>query len=261
MAKEGKAAKAPKESKRPESRWQSRIVGHGEMAPDEIVPHPENWRRHPIAQSEAMIGVLDEVGWVQDVVVNKNTNRLIDGHLRVELAQRYGEATVPVVFVDLSEEEERLILATMDPIGAMARQDEVRLQALLQKVQAKDAALKELTDSLAKTEKGKKNIESSVGLEEMEIMPYEHYDYIVLFFRDVRDFMTAAQVFGLKKTWVAVGGKTKRRVGIGRALDGVKALKRLGVKISEHADTEDTLPPEAPEDEGGEDADADGDAP
>lgn len=226
-------------------RWQSRIVGHGEMRPDDIVPHPDNWRRHPLPQSEAMLGILEEVGWVQDVVVNKRTNRLIDGHLRVELAQRQGETRIPVVFVDLSEEEERLVLATMDPIGAMARQDDSRLQALLAKVKAEDEALQKVLGNLSKEQAALKTIESSAGLEEMEIMPYEHYDYIVLFFRDVRDFMSAAQVFGLKKTWVSVPGHNKRRIGLGRALDGVKALRKLGVDVSGHQDHGDTHPTEA----------------
>ena len=50
--------------------WESRIVGHGEAAPADLVGNPRNWRTHPKAQRDALAGVLDQVGWVQDVIVN-----------------------------------------------------------------------------------------------------------------------------------------------------------------------------------------------
>lgn len=86
--------------------WRSRIVGHGEEDPRALVPNPRNWRRHPERQREAMAGALREVGWVQDVVVNRRTGPLVDGHLRAELAAAGGTPTVPVVYVDLDEREE-----------------------------------------------------------------------------------------------------------------------------------------------------------
>jgi hypothetical protein len=38
-----------------------------------------------------MRDVLDRVGWVQSVIVNRKTGRLVDGHLRVQLAVDAGE--------------------------------------------------------------------------------------------------------------------------------------------------------------------------
>ena len=40
-----------------------------------------------------------------------------------------GEPTVPVLYVDLAPEEEALVLATLDPIGAMAGRDEREARA------------------------------------------------------------------------------------------------------------------------------------
>jgi DNA modification methylase len=95
-----------------------------------------------------MSGALDEVGWVQNVVVNRRSGRIIDGHLRVELATKRGEATVPVVFVDLDEEDERLVLATLDPIAAMAEADIKALAAVLDGLEAADDGLQALLDDL-----------------------------------------------------------------------------------------------------------------
>jgi hypothetical protein len=111
--------------------WRSRIVGEGDVAPSSLEAHPNNWRKHPDRQQRALAGVLSKVGWVQRVVVNKRTGRIIDGHARVELAVKRGETSVPVVWVDLSEEDEKLVLATLDPIGALAEADDTKLEELL----------------------------------------------------------------------------------------------------------------------------------
>jgi len=127
---------------------ESRIVGHGEEAPEALIPNPQNWRVHPQAQVEALAGVLDEVGWVQDVIVNRRTGYLVDGHARVAVAAQRGEASVPVKYVDLSEAEERKVLATLDPLAAMAEADRGALDDLIATVTTEDAALAAMLDVL-----------------------------------------------------------------------------------------------------------------
>lgn len=114
--------------------WASRITGHADIAPDQLLANPRNWRTHPRAQQEALKGALDQVGWVQQVLVNQRTGHLVDGHLRVQLALRHGAPTVPVTYVDLSEEEEGLVLASLDPISAMAGRDDEQLRQLLAEI-------------------------------------------------------------------------------------------------------------------------------
>lgn len=133
---------------RPE--WRNRIVGEGEEAPDQILGNPQNFRVHPAHQQEAMAGVLDEIGVIQRVIVNKRTGHLVDGHLRVQLALRSGVTKIPVLYVDLSEAEERLALATLDPIAALAETDRAVLGQLLGDLEHRPAALKGLLDGLAK---------------------------------------------------------------------------------------------------------------
>jgi ParB-like chromosome segregation protein Spo0J len=100
--------------------WRNRIVGHADVSPGELVPNPRNWRTHPAEQQRAMAGVLGEVGWVAEVLVNRATGNVVDGHLRIKLALARDEPTVPVTYVDLSDEEERVVLASLDPIAALA---------------------------------------------------------------------------------------------------------------------------------------------
>jgi hypothetical protein len=129
--------------------WRSRITGHADIPPAEIVANPANWRTHPREQQRALAGALSEVGWVQQVIVNQQTGHLIDGHLRVDLALARNEPVVPVVYVDLSESEERTVLASLDPIGAMASADKAKLEELLLQLTPSDDALQALLDDLA----------------------------------------------------------------------------------------------------------------
>lgn len=132
--------------------WRNRIIATGDEAPDQLLANPKNFRRHPKHQQEALRGVLNEVGWVQDVIVNRTTGRLVDGHLRVELALRDGATTVPVKYVELSDAEESLILATFDPISALATADKEQLDALLREVSTGEAGVQQMLADLAERE-------------------------------------------------------------------------------------------------------------
>jgi nitrate reductase alpha subunit len=129
--------------------WQNRIVGHGEERPDQLLANPKNWRIHPKAQQDALAGVLDEVGWVAEVIVNRTTGHVVDGHLRVGIALSRNEPVIPVRYVDLTEAEEALVLATIDPISAMASVDKEQLASLLHDVESATPAISEMLTDLA----------------------------------------------------------------------------------------------------------------
>lgn len=130
----------------------NRIVGSGEEQLDQIMFNPRNWRIHPLSQQDALKGVLEEVGWVQQVIVNKRTGNLIDGHLRCQLAAREGAKTIPVVYVDVSEDEEALVLATLDPIGAMAATDKQKLDELFQDINSDNENVQKMIAEIAEKE-------------------------------------------------------------------------------------------------------------
>lgn len=110
--------------------WRNRIVGSGEERPDQLLANPHNWRLHPDIQQDELSKVLQRVGWVQNVIVNQRTGHVVDGHLRIQLAMWHDEETVPVTYVDLSPSEEKLVLAVLDPLAALATRDEEKLSTL-----------------------------------------------------------------------------------------------------------------------------------
>jgi len=112
--------------------WRNRIIEYGTRPASQFQAHPRNWRKHPKAQREALAASLNGVGWVGVVLENARTGHLLDGHERLWQALEQGDETpVPYITVDLAEDEEHLVLATLDPIGAMAETDAEMLAGLL----------------------------------------------------------------------------------------------------------------------------------
>ncbi len=147
--------------------WRNRIVGTGDEPPDQLVANPANWRTHPGNQRDALRGSLEAVGWVQQVMVNRRTGFVVDGHARVEEALSRHEPTVPVLYVDLDPEEEALVLATLDPIAAMATVDGARLAELLAEISPPDAALAALLADMA----AKAGLAPKAGLTDPDDVP------------------------------------------------------------------------------------------
>lgn len=116
---------------------------------NELDDNPRNWRRHPEQQLDAIRGVIGEVGWAGVLLFNERTGRLVDGHARKEIS---GEDEVPVIVGDWTEDQERTILATLDPIAWMAQADAGRLDALLREVNSSSIAVQEMLSMLAERE-------------------------------------------------------------------------------------------------------------
>lgn len=115
----------------------------------ELRPHANNWRSHPPEQQDALRGVLAEVGWADAALVRElpdGTYGLLDGHLRSDLA---GDAKIPVLVLDVTEEEAAKILATHDPLASMAEADEQKLGELLAQIDTESEALQAMLDGLA----------------------------------------------------------------------------------------------------------------
>ena len=82
--------------------------------------NPGNWRRHSSAQERVLLEMLGRIGVVERPLVSKRTGTLLDGHSRVKLARAAGESGMLVDVVDVDEEQERVILATLDSLAEMA---------------------------------------------------------------------------------------------------------------------------------------------
>jgi ParB-like chromosome segregation protein Spo0J len=130
----------------------NRIIGHGEERVDDLLANPLNFRLHPDNQQQALAGGIDQIGFIRSLTVNQRTGRVVDGHLRVTLAARSNVDSLPVEYVDLTEEEEALALAMLDPIAAMAATDKQKLDELLRQVQSDDERVQAMLAEMAERE-------------------------------------------------------------------------------------------------------------
>ena len=117
----------------------------------DLESNPRNWRLHPPGQMDALKHLLADpgVGWAGALLFNEATGRLIDGHARK--AAVGPETLVPVLVGSWDERDERKILASLDPIGAMAGVNADALGALLEDLDFGDGALDALTASLQRS--------------------------------------------------------------------------------------------------------------
>lgn len=116
----------------------------------ELRPNHKNWRMHPTAQRDALRGVLAEVGYANALLAREETDGelvLIDGHLRAETTP---DAEVPVLVLDISEAEADKLLATLDPLAAMAEADSAKLGALIREIDTGSEALQAMLAGLAR---------------------------------------------------------------------------------------------------------------
>lgn len=181
--------------------WENRIIGSGIENPDELNKNPKNWRVHTRLQTKSMEAVLDKIGWVQEVIVNKRTGNLVDGHLRVELASKRKETEIPVKYVDLSEEEEDLVLLTYDPIGALIQADAEALKELADAADREDEGIRALIEDI-EGEYGLFKFEAEdewKGMPEFNLEEEKHFK-IIVHFPDDNAVNTFSELVGQKIT-------------------------------------------------------------
>jgi DNA modification methylase len=115
----------------------------------ELVPNPKNWRRHPKEQAAALRGLLSEIGYADALLARELDDgrlMLIDGHLRADTTKK---AMVPVLVLDVTEDEADKLLLTLDPLAAMALGDQASVAALLETVRTDSQAVAELLERVA----------------------------------------------------------------------------------------------------------------
>ena len=128
--------------------WRNRVKGLEYHKPGEIADHPYQWRTHPGEQAAALRGILDEVGIAGALLVYRSEGKLvaIDGHLRKKLD---ADVEWPCLVLDVTDEEAAKLLATHDPLAAMAGADAKAVGRLLAQVETEDEAVRRLLDEVA----------------------------------------------------------------------------------------------------------------
>lgn len=149
----------------------NRILETRLVAPDEVAPNTRNWRTHPQAQRDALRGVLADIGIAAPVIAYHSARVggglvLIDGHERMTVGVPF-----PCAILDVSDAEADTLLATFDPLGAMAETDGAALDALLRDVSTDSPAVQAMLDELAQAAGIVPGVEVGGGGDEFDATP------------------------------------------------------------------------------------------
>lgn len=135
----------------------------------DLRPNPANWRKHPEFQQNAIRSALARIG-VADACLARELEdgslMLIDGHLR---AETMGDAPVPVLVLDVDENEAAKLLLTIDSVTALAMQDVNLLSGLIEDAEIEDEIILEMLDKIA----SKDEWDGPPPIDPDEIEPYD----------------------------------------------------------------------------------------
>lgn len=125
-----------------------RVVDLRRVKASELVPHPENWRSHPKRQRDILSDVLAEVGIADAVLAYELADgrlQLVDGHLRADLM---ADEEIPVLVLDVNDDEARKLLLSIDPLAAMAETSRDKLRELAGSITAETSGMRELLNRM-----------------------------------------------------------------------------------------------------------------
>jgi len=137
-----------------------------EVPLDDLRPDAANPRRISDDELEALTRSLRQFGFVQPVLARREDRTVIGGHQRLTAARRLGHETVPVIWLDVSTDEARVLGLALNKIsGSWDEQLLARLLAELQAVPDLDLTLsgfgddevRDLLRSLEAREKRERN--------------------------------------------------------------------------------------------------------
>jgi hypothetical protein len=128
----------------------NRIKAHRTVRVGDLAPHELNPRVHSREQREALEALLGEIGFARSVLAYELPDgrlKLIDGHLRQDTLGPDEQITVEVL--DVSDDEARKLLLSIDPLAQLAETDQRALAALRQTVESDNEVLAAFWSSLA----------------------------------------------------------------------------------------------------------------
>ncbi len=127
----------------------NRVVGLRQVRASDLRLNEKNWRQHPPKQQAAMREMLADIGYADALIAREAEDGelvLIDGHLRAGLTP---DDFVPVLVLDVNEQEANKLLLSLDPLSAMADVDTGALDALIRSVEPSGEAISEMYSDMA----------------------------------------------------------------------------------------------------------------
>ena len=197
----------------------------------ELKPYKKNAKKHPKEQVERICNSIKEFGFFEHraVAIDSNNN-VVEGHGRILAAKKAGLKEVPTICLDDMTEEQIKAWRLIENKTAESTYDEQMINKEIEELLKSDIDMEAFGFSTDSLFDDVEEIEGEVPF--TEILNEEN-NYIVLKFNNKVDWLNAMGVFGIEKTKAYLTKKDGNkksfgmRAGVGRVLDGQKALERV----------------------------------
>lgn len=193
----------------------------------ELKPYKKNAKKHPKQQVEQIANSIKEFGFTQPVIIDSN-NCVVAGHGRILGAKKAGLKEVPTVCLEeLTEEQIKAYRLVDNKLNETGWEDKLLKEELDELQSIFDMELFGFEGDMIEQE-----LEVEPEVPFTEILNEEN-NYIVLKFNNKIDWLNAMGLFGIEKVKAyptKKDGNKKTfgdRAGVGRVIDGVKALERI----------------------------------
>lgn len=202
---------------------------------EELVPYKKNSRTHSEEQIKQISESMKEFGFTNPVLIDEE-NEIIAGHGRVLGAKKLGIESVPCIRLEgLTEAQKKAYIIADNKIALNSgwNEDILKMEILDLKDEDFKIGLLGFSDSeLDKLLDVDEENEQEVEVEFTEVLGEEH-NYIVLYFDNDVDWLQAETLFDIKPKKAlstradGVVTSSMERIGVGRVLEGKKAIQKI----------------------------------
>jgi len=204
----------------------------------DLLENHENVNVHSSKSIDKIAKSIEEFGFRNPVIIDKN-NIVIAGNGRLEAARRLKIDKIPCIRVDdLTDEQLKAFAIADNRVAEESFFDADFLNSTIEELMSAGANINALgfddreiqeIKSIGIFDDSAEDIEKeckSEYVDKMDLMLFEHNDYIVFRFDNINDFVAAVDFFGIKKVDSSLSDKT-RKIGLGRVLHSDRIMELI----------------------------------
>jgi len=192
------------------------------MPIDSIIPYAHNAKEHPEWQIDQIVKSIQEFGFNDPIAVDE-AGIIIEGHGRYFAAIKLGMDEIPVIILShMTDEQKKAYILAHNKLTMNTGFDTEILNLELSSIvniNMEDFGFDVITDS----------IDDIIDKPEVEFSEelLEEHNYVVLYFNNSVDWLQALSLFDLHQVKALHYKDNFKSKGLGRVIDGSKAIQRL----------------------------------
>lgn len=191
---------------------------------DDLIEYKKNNKTHPQGQIDILKESIQEMGFRNPVLIDSE-NVIVAWHGRLMAAKQLGMTDVPCILIDDLTPAQIRKYRLLDNRTAEFSQDNIE-NIKIELEELGDEALSNLYPDILEGDLSEKPDEVKAEIEFTEEL-MESHNYVVLYFDNEIDWMTAVEKLDIKTKKTPDSRKWYERAGIGRVVRGADVISRI----------------------------------